>query len=159
MQADAKFLARRDEIKSKIEAAIASMRADSEGRDLLNTGSQRDDIATQGSVSFLETDQQVKTEEANDEEGQPDLESVKYDNSTSRNQPATLRVGIFCAMGKHRSVAMVEELGKLAWPGWRIEVQHRDIFKKHGAAKKSGGQRSRGNRGGAMPAKFDDSFE
>lgn len=42
----------------------------------------------------------------------------------------TLRVGMFCAKGKHRSVAFVEELAARRWPAqWDIKVTHRDLNK------------------------------
>jgi hypothetical protein len=39
-----------------------------------------------------------------------------------------VRVGAFCAMGKHRSVAFVHELTRCAWPReWEVRVEHRDV--------------------------------
>ncbi|KAF8862241.1 hypothetical protein BDZ45DRAFT_553917, partial [Acephala macrosclerotiorum] len=55
-----------------------------------------------------------------------------------------LRVGIVCAMGRHRSVAMVEELSRMTWTGWDIEVQHQDVAKKRNSEKKTAGKGSRG---------------
>ena len=60
-------------------------------------------------------------------------------DSKSKNK---LRVGIFCEMGKHRSVAFVEELGRMTRKeGWKIEVLHRDIGKnrRDGKRKKTRG--------------------
>ncbi|KAE9380227.1 hypothetical protein N431DRAFT_394851 [Stipitochalara longipes BDJ] len=158
MLTDAKFLTRRDEIKSEIEAAMTTMTAESERRDTLKSGSQQNNTATEDRKPFAETDQQVNAGETNDEGGRADRESIDNDDSTSRDQANALRVGIFCAMGKHRSVAMVEELAKRSWPGWHVEVQHRDISKNRGAEKKKlRGQRSRGSRSGATPTHLDDS--
>ena len=39
-----------------------------------------------------------------------------------------LRVGCFCELGRHRSVAFVEELSRRKWPSeWRVEICHRDV--------------------------------
>lgn len=39
-----------------------------------------------------------------------------------------LRVGGFCELGRHRSVAFVEELSRRKWPiEWEVEVCHRDV--------------------------------
>jgi len=91
---------------------------------------------------MVEMEQQIEEGEACDEEGQPDQDNIDNNNSTPRDQATLLRVGIFCAMGRHRSVAMVEELKNLPWPGWHVVIEHRDIFMKHGAGKTSGGQGS-----------------
>lgn len=69
------------------------------------------------------------------------------------------RIGVFCEKGKHRSVAMVEQLRKLDWPGWNVEVEHRDVLKKKGESgmgKKGGGKGSRGTRGGGMAETYDE---
>ena len=41
-----------------------------------------------------------------------------------------LRVGVFCELGKHRSVSIVEELGRQRFDGWNIVVEHRDVHLK-----------------------------
>ena len=39
-----------------------------------------------------------------------------------------LRVGCFCELGRHRSVAFVEELSRRKWPSeWEVEIYHRDV--------------------------------
>jgi RNase adaptor protein for sRNA GlmZ degradation len=39
-----------------------------------------------------------------------------------------LRVGCFCELGRHRSVAFVEELARRKWPSeWEVEINHRDV--------------------------------
>ncbi len=40
-----------------------------------------------------------------------------------------LGVGISCAMGRHRSIAMAEELAKLSWLGWWVERRASSHFK------------------------------
>jgi hypothetical protein len=51
-----------------------------------------------------------------------------------------VRVGAFCAMGKHRSVAFVHEAARRAWPReWEVRVEHRDV----GAVKRSLGKARR----------------
>jgi len=63
-------------------------------------------------------------------------------------------VGIYCTIGRHRSVALVEELSRMEWPGWRVRVMHRDVAKKRGEGKNSKGdgdrKKGRGTRGGGM---------
>ena len=159
MRTDAKFLTRRDEIKSEIEAAMTRMTAETEQRKIARLRSEQKDLTTEDSEPMVEMEQQIEEGEACDEEGPPDQDNIDNNDSTPRDQATLLRVGIFCAMGRHRSVAMVEELKNLPWPGWHVVIEHRDIFKKHGAGKKSSGQRSRGNRGGTMPTAFDGSSE
>ncbi|KIM45063.1 hypothetical protein M413DRAFT_17191 [Hebeloma cylindrosporum] len=53
-----------------------------------------------------------------------------------------IRVGVCCELGKHRSVAVVEELGKTRFPGWNVVVAHRDVHLKRSNQK----DRSRRNR-------------
>jgi hypothetical protein len=164
MQTDAKFLTRRDAIKSEIEATMTDITATQEKRDILKVGPQHDEETGDGGghPSGLGQQDEVECREAarNDEkEWNSGQENADGDDNGSRDQADTLRVGIYCAMGRHRSVAMVEELAKLSWPGWRVEVEHRDISKKRGGGKKSGGKDSRGSRGGTMPPQFDDNSD
>jgi hypothetical protein len=67
-------------------------------------------------------------------------------NASSRDQEGDkpeLRISIYCAMGRHRSVAMVESLAQMTWPGWEVRVVHRDVERKRGG--KSGREKGRGN--------------
>jgi hypothetical protein len=90
-------------------------------------------------------------EEATDD----DDESATNDSDNevlrfSGNQ-VILRAGIYCAMGRHRSVAIVEELARMTWPSWEVKVLYRDILKKRGgrrdASKRSGRAVNRGGGG------------
>ncbi|EAU83021.2 hypothetical protein CC1G_08958 [Coprinopsis cinerea okayama7 len=48
-------------------------------------------------------------------------------------------IGVCCQLGKHRSVAMVEALGRRAWlAGWSVEVGHRDMLRRRGQSSKDG---------------------
>jgi hypothetical protein len=59
--------------------------------------------------------------------------------------PKMLRVGVFCEMGRHRSVAFVEELSRRKWPReWEVEVVHRDVDKRR--KKEKGRDKSRFER-------------
>jgi hypothetical protein len=91
---------------------------------------------------------------SSEEEGTASSTSHETAESPSSQEPE-LQVGIFCAMGRHRSVAMVEELSRLSWPGWEVRVEHRDISKKRGAGKKAGSRQSRGTRGGTSVFEMD----
>ncbi|KAL9022292.1 MAG: hypothetical protein Q9185_000534 [Variospora sp. 1 TL-2023] len=64
----------------------------------------------------------------------PTPESVtEADLYAPKESPRELIVGIMCEEGRHRSVALAEELAKLVTklvtkkPRWTVEVQHRDL--------------------------------
>jgi RNase adaptor protein for sRNA GlmZ degradation len=42
-----------------------------------------------------------------------------------------LHVGVFCELGKHRSVSIVEELKRQRFNDWNVVVQHRDAHLKN----------------------------
>lgn len=49
---------------------------------------------------------------------------------------AELIVGCFCELGKHRSVAFVEELARKPWPNeWDVEICHRDVEQSNNKSK------------------------
>jgi RNase adaptor protein for sRNA GlmZ degradation len=59
-----------------------------------------------------------------------DINTLLTPNNTERpeEQSTQLIVGCFCALGKHRNVAFVEELARKQWPDdWDVEVRHRDV--------------------------------
>jgi hypothetical protein len=59
-------------------------------------------------------------------------------------QSTQLIVGCFCALGKHRSVAFVEELARKQWPDdWDVEVRHRDVDQSKGKDKNQRHKQSR----------------
>lgn len=74
-------------------------------------------------------------------------EPKKEDEREGHEITPELRVGVSCQMGRHKSVAMVEELAKMNWPGWDVRVEHRDIEKKRVDSNKKGGRRGREPRG------------
>lgn len=41
-----------------------------------------------------------------------------------------LHVGVFCELGKHRSVSIVEELKRQRFNDWTVVVRHRDVHLK-----------------------------
>lgn len=43
------------------------------------------------------------------------------------NGEQSISVGVFCELGKHRSVSMVEQLGQTRFNGWNVVVEHRDV--------------------------------
>lgn len=51
-----------------------------------------------------------------------------------------LSVGVFCELGKHRSVSVVEELARTKFEGWNVVVDHRDVHPKR-SSNKSGRSR------------------
>ncbi|KAF8973200.1 hypothetical protein BDZ97DRAFT_1780043 [Flammula alnicola] len=46
------------------------------------------------------------------------------------NGEKEIKVGVCCEIGKHRSVAVVEELGQTPFKGWNVVVEHRDVHRK-----------------------------
>ena len=60
--------------------------------------------------------------------------------------PKVLRIGVSSEMGRDRSVAFVEELGRKKWPvEWAVEVLHRDVDKQRSLRK---GKARGGEKGG-----------
>ncbi|KJA23212.1 hypothetical protein HYPSUDRAFT_40008 [Hypholoma sublateritium FD-334 SS-4] len=57
-----------------------------------------------------------------------------------------LKVGVNCEMGKHRSVAVVEELARTKFEGWNVVVDHRDVHRKR-SSKKPGHSKHRRDGG------------
>jgi hypothetical protein len=69
---------------------------------------------------------------------------IVEDSGHSREESTQLIVGCFCAIGKHRSVAFVEELARKQWPDdWNVEICHRDVDNVKG---KSSNQRHKQSR-------------
>jgi hypothetical protein len=164
MRTDAKFLVRRDAIKKKIEAVMTSMTAAREKKDIPRLETQHvgdighpdahpPEVGQQGAG---ENGEAVKSDE---KESSSDQESEEDDDTSLSGKTDTLRIGIYCEMGRHRSVAMVEELAKISWPGWHVKVEHRDVSDRRGAGNKSDGKRSRGLRGRTIPVQFDNNSE
>ncbi|KAH8910189.1 hypothetical protein BR93DRAFT_463085 [Coniochaeta sp. PMI_546] len=63
-------------------------------------------------------------EEGDEEDGEDGAEEEELDDE----ERPTLKVGVFCVRGRHRSVAFAEELGQRSWPKeWEVKVVHRDL--------------------------------
>ncbi|KAG4432457.1 hypothetical protein IFR05_012047 [Cadophora sp. M221] len=159
MLSDPKFGERRDAIKKEIEEEMKRMTAEHEKEDVLKLGYDTDKL-TLDANGGLDKEQRepppkgVKSEEAPEVDSSISSEADSSSGETDQDDPSTLRVGIFCAMGRHRSVALVEELAKMSWPGWQVEVEHRDLNKKRG--RRMPGKDSRGTRGGGISSHFED---
>ncbi|KDR75289.1 hypothetical protein GALMADRAFT_140814 [Galerina marginata CBS 339.88] len=57
-----------------------------------------------------------------------------------------ITVGVCCELGKHRSVAVVEQLGETRFKGWNVMVNHRDVHLKrsnHGRIKLDAGRHAK----------------
>jgi hypothetical protein len=162
MLSDARFFDRRDEIKTDIESAMVSMIQEFEKRRDLNHSLDKSEEAArskhQSPNKIQHSASNAISDTSSNEEDRESISSHETDDDGYEDEIA-LRVGIFCAMGRHRSVAMVEELSKLSWAGWGVQVEHRDISKKRSGGKKSSGKGSRGTRGGAVSSEFDDEFD
>jgi len=164
MLSDPVFAARRDAIRSEIEARMTKMTSEHEKKDVLKVDPERSgkedsegiDQSHEKTRDQSPNSAQESEEEGIDDSASSDDEASHSSQEADQNGVSTLRVGISCAMGRHRSVAMVEELAKLSWPGWEVQVEHRDLFKKRSAGKKSGGKQSRGTRGGGISSLIED---
>lgn len=64
-------------------------------------------------------------------EGEDGVETEGGEEEEDDEERPTLRVGAFCAVGKRRSVAFVEELARRKWL-WEVRVEHRDLSKRRG---------------------------
>jgi hypothetical protein len=162
MLSDARFTDRRDEIKTDIDSAMVSMIQEFEKSHVLNHGVDKSEGTSRSKHLSHEKIQQPTSNaisaSSSNEEDEESISSHETDDDGYEDEIA-LQVGIFCAMGRHRSVAMVEELSKFSWPGWDVKVDHRDISKKRSRGKKLSEEGSRGARGGAMSSQFDNEFE
>lgn len=86
-----------------------------------------------GEAGEAEQEAHAQAQVQSEEEAEEELELEERDEQEEQEQEPLvhIRVGVCCEMGRHRSVACVEELARAAWPpGWVIEVVHRDL-KKH----------------------------
>lgn len=161
---DPVFVTRRDAIRMEIEVAMTVKMDEHEKNNVLKVEPNHDEKEPQDHSSAmkqgLETDEVNVASDEEEADGDEDVNTAPSSDEESdpTNHSTNLRVGIFCAMGRHRSVAMVEELAKMSWPGWQVKVEHRDISKKRGGGKKAGGRdkKSRGTRGGASSYVNDD---
>lgn len=161
---DEKFVSRRDVIKREIEGEMGRMVGQGEGGNSQPSGDEQAGEGTElADIAMVDEQSMAENEVTNDSPSEDDDEADNSEDSASESSDALdrdglsfLRVGVSCGMGKHRSVAMVEELARLSWPGWRVEIQHRDIDKKRGVGKKNGGKAGRGTRGGGMPSQLED---
>ncbi|KAH6713903.1 hypothetical protein BKA61DRAFT_52281 [Leptodontidium sp. MPI-SDFR-AT-0119] len=159
MLSDPKFGERRDAIKKAIDEEMMRMTTQHEKEDVLKLGHDTNKLGLDASGRLDKKQREkppkeVESEESEEDEGMLD-EADSSSGDTDQDDPLTLRVGIFCAMGRHRSVALVEDLAKMSWPGWQVEVEHRDLNKKRGSRKKPGKDR-RGTRGGGISSHFEE---
>lgn len=145
MRSEESFLGKRDSVKEEIGKRLEIAIKDWEKEKTVDQ-----DLLKGEPVDDANLDSQ-ETVESNHTSSKEDVDQGSItdcsDDEEEEDKQLDFRVGIFCAMGRHRSVAMVEELARCEWPGWRVEVIHRDIDKKRGAGKKFGGRQSRGTRG------------
>ena len=66
------------------------------------------------------------------------------EDSDAGDRSQELRVGCFCELGRHRSVAFVEELARRKWPSeWEVEICHRDVDQSRGKNKNQHHKQSR----------------
>jgi len=127
-------------------------------------GAEKKEEASEGAEqkAAAETSEEVKTavegaEEAQDPEQPEDPTAVEPSDAGDLDKadepqvpvkpPKVLRVGVCCELGRHRSVAFIEELARRQWPAeWAVEVVHRDVAKGWGQRKGKGNRRDKGGR-------------
>ncbi|KAI4150131.1 MAG: hypothetical protein LQ341_001170 [Variospora aurantia] len=70
-----------------------------------------------------------------------------------KESPRELVVGIMCEEGRHRSVAVAEQLAKLVTkkPRWIVEVQHRDLVGLVESSEEDGDEEDAGTDGSVSP--------
>lgn len=87
--------------------------------------------------------------DGDDEDGEEEEEDDELDDE----ERPTLKVGVFCVRGRHRSVAFAEELSQRLWPKeWEVRVVHRDL----GRARKGSIGRLKFNRRDSLGRGFLD---
>jgi hypothetical protein len=84
-------------------------------------------------------DVQMKEDDAGGKEGErdddnqgadEDEEEEEEEEEEDEEDTAEVSVGVFCQLGRHRSVAVVEALGKWKWntrSEWDVVIGHRDL--------------------------------
>ncbi|KAI4288500.1 MAG: hypothetical protein L6R35_002242, partial [Caloplaca aegaea] len=84
----------------------------------------------------------------------PTPEAVtEADRYAPKESPRELVVGIMCEEGRHRSVAVAEQLAKLVTkkPRWTVEVQHRDLVGLAESSEEDGDEEDGGTDGSVSP--------
>ncbi|KAG6829569.1 hypothetical protein H0H92_004118 [Tricholoma furcatifolium] len=77
----------------------------------------------------MDVDQDEEEEE--EEEDSEDDDVSEEEDEEEESPDVHIRVGVCCEVGRHRSVACVEELARMEWPeGWKIDVVHRDLARR-----------------------------
>ncbi|EPE25469.1 hypothetical protein GLAREA_01381 [Glarea lozoyensis ATCC 20868] len=144
---DEGFIARRDAIRLHILEAMKESEQVQDEEKSASSEAEIEDTKDEGTDAT-----QVQDLEEEQSEGSEDeiSSSGSAPSETKQASVQELRVGIFCQMGRHRSVAMVEELARMKWPEWDVRVEHRDVLKKRGEHKSGG----RHGRGGGSSSRF-----
>ncbi|KAH6906006.1 hypothetical protein BKA70DRAFT_1289982 [Coprinopsis sp. MPI-PUGE-AT-0042] len=75
-------------------------------------------------------DVEMKAGMDDDEEENESGQESDEEHEEAEEDTAEVSVGVFCQLGRHRSVAVVEELGKWRWntrSEWDVVIGHRDL--------------------------------
>jgi hypothetical protein len=140
LETDQKVLDKRDEIKRWVEGKGKEMIAELEKKEILGMSiSNQDPKSPSENPHGEENENEAHISKAT-EESNNDVNTSYSDQEGDRPE---LRISIYCAMGIHRSVAMVESLAQMSWPGREVRVVHRDVERKRGG--ESGREKGRGN--------------
>jgi hypothetical protein len=121
------------------------------------TETPTEEAAATGKAPEAETKEEVAAEVKDEEEEKPADDATEEESKEAAAEespavpavkpPKVLRIGVCCELGRHRSVAFVEELAKRQWPAeWAVEVVHRDVAKGWGQRKAKGNRRDKGGR-------------
>jgi hypothetical protein len=136
----AKTEAEKQEVTGEVEQKAATEEAD---KNVVVDEAEKETIKDADENKDLDQSEDQKTGEHAD--GAEDPEKSE-EPQTPVKPPKVLRVGVCCELGRHRSVAFVEELAKRQWPAeWAVEVVHRDVAKGWGR-KGKGNRRDKGGR-------------
>ncbi|RDL37093.1 uncharacterized protein BP5553_04526 [Venustampulla echinocandica] len=161
--ADPGFISCRDAIRLEIQLA-AKVTLDGYKKNVLkpyskSAGVDKDTLCQRAFMGEA-------TPRTDDKETTPDTDkggdgyalSHELPESTSSFRPSEpgLRVGINCLIGRHRSVAMAEALANMPWPGWEVQVEHRDVWKKCRKSKKTDKRRDRRSRQDENNVRFEE---
>ena len=86
--------------------------------------------------SAVEQEERSTTPTADHAQSEADAEEDEKKDKLTLHKPMNLRVGVSCEMGRHRSVAFIEELSRRKWPvEWAVEIVHRDVRKQRNPRK------------------------
>lgn len=96
-----------------------------------------------------------------DEENERDSDTEDDGEKLEEEDVAEVSVGVFCQLGKHRSVAVAERLGKWKWNTrgeWDVVIGHRDlVVERTQAHKDRARKKARDTKNSSLKGGYDSS--